>query len=137
MRILPQPDATTAPYWKAAARGELAIQRCAGCGHYAHPPRERCARCSSSDLRAERVSGRGRVHSFTISHHAASGIPTPFALVLVELEEQRGLRVLANLLECSLDEVRIDMPVEVVFEDVGEGVTLPQFRPVPQNRSHS
>jgi uncharacterized OB-fold protein len=129
MRILPQADATTEFYWAAAARGELVIQRCAACRTFAHPPREQCAKCAAVDLRPERVSGRGRIHSFTISHHAASGIPTPFALVLVELDEQPGLRVLANLLECPLEEARVGLPVEVTFEDVGGGVTLPQFRP--------
>jgi hypothetical protein len=57
------------------------------------------------------------------------GHETPFPLVLVELDEQPGLRLLANLVECPLVEVRIGMPVEVTFQPVDGGVTLPQFRP--------
>ncbi len=129
MRILPDPDDTTRFYWEAAARGELAIQRCRACRTFVHPPQGECPRCKSVDLAPERVSGRGTIHSFTIGHHQASGIPTPFALVLVELEEQKDLRVLANLLECPLDQVRVDLRVAVAFEDVGSGVTLPQFKP--------
>jgi uncharacterized protein len=132
VRILPQPDATTQFYWDAARRGELRILRCGSCGFYVHYPREDCPRCSSQSLAPQRVSGRGVVHSFTIAYHQASGIETPFALVLVELEEQKGLRVLANLLECPLPEVRIGLPVEATFVDVGGGVTLPQFRPAAQ-----
>ena len=128
MRILPQPDSSTEFYWAAAARRELHVLRCRACGLYVHYPREDCPRCSSRDLGPQRVSGRGTIHSFTIAHHQASGIETPFALVLVELAEQKGLRVLANLLECPLDEVKIGMNVEVTFADVGGGVTLPQFR---------
>jgi hypothetical protein len=30
---------------------------------------------------------------------------------------------------CPIDRVSIDMPVEVVFEDTGEGITLPKFKP--------
>jgi len=129
MRVLPEPDATTEFYWQASRRHELAILRCRACRFFVHYPREECPKCSSRELAPERVSGRGTVYSFTIAHHAGAGIATPFALVLVELEEQPGLRVLANLLGCPLDQVKVGMAVEVTFEDVGDGVTLPQFRP--------
>jgi len=72
------------------------------------------------------------VHSYTITHHrAAPGFEdrVPFVVALVELEEQPGLRIISNLSGCGPDEMRIGMPVEVVFEDVTPGVTLPQFRP--------
>jgi len=129
MRVLPEPDETTRFYWDAAVRRELAILRCRSCRTFVHYPREDCPKCGSKQLSAERVSGRGTIHSFTIAHHGAAGIPTPAAIVLVELEEQKGLRVLANLLDCPLDQVKAGMPVEVTFEDVGDGVVLPQFRP--------
>lgn len=80
-------------------------------------------------MAAEQVSGRGTIYTYTIAHHGAAGIAVPFALVLVELEEQKDLRVLANLVDCPLEEIRIGMPVDVTFEDAGGGVTLPQFRP--------
>jgi uncharacterized OB-fold protein len=128
LRILPEPDETTEFYWQAAARGELAILRCRACGRFVHPPRTPCPVCRSTDLAPERMSGRGTIHTFTISHHPASGRPSPFALVLVELDEQEGLRVLAELRGCALDEVRVGMPVDVEFEDAGEGIRLPQFR---------
>jgi uncharacterized protein len=129
MRVLPDPDLTTQFYWDAAARRELAILRCGSCRSFVHYPREDCPKCGAKNLSPERVSGRGTIHSFTIAHHGAAGIPTPVAIVLVELEEQKGLRVLANLLECPVDQTRVGMAVEVTFEEVGEGVVLPQFRP--------
>jgi uncharacterized OB-fold protein len=129
MRVLPEPDESTEFYWRAAARRELHILRCRGCRFFIHHPREACPKCESKDLAPERVSGRGTVYSYTIAHHGAAGIAVPFALVLVELEEQKDLRVLANLVECPLERVRVELPVEVTFEDVEGGVTLPQFRP--------
>jgi len=45
----------------------------------------------------------------------------------VQLEE--GARILSNLLECPVQDVRVDMPVEVVFEELTPEVTLPKFRP--------
>jgi uncharacterized protein len=137
VRVLPEPDATTRFYWDAAARRELAILRCGSCRTFVHYPREDCPKCGSKNLRPERVSGRGTIYSFTIAHHGAAGIPTPAPIVLVELEEQKGLRVLANLLDCELNQVRVGLPVEVTFEDVGEGVVLPQFRPRRNRESAS
>ena len=70
---------------------------------------------------------------FTITISVLSAFPgfqdeVPFVVALVELAEQPGLRLIANIRGCSPAEVRIGMPVEVVFEEVLPGVTLPQFR---------
>ena len=51
-------------------------------------------------------------------------------VVVVELEE--GARILSNLVDCPVRDVRIDMPVEVVFEELTAEVTLPKFRPRPR-----
>ncbi|MFM7144673.1 MAG: Zn-ribbon domain-containing OB-fold protein, partial [Alphaproteobacteria bacterium] len=51
----------------------------------------------------------------------------PYVLAYVELEE--GVLLLTNVVECKPDEVRIGLPVEVVFEDVSDDVAIPRFRP--------
>ena len=35
-----------------------------------------------------------------------------------------------NIVECAIEDVRIGMAVEAVYEDVDDEVTLVQFRPV-------
>ncbi len=35
----------------------------------------------------------------------------------------------SNIVGIANDELRIGMPLEAVFEDVGENVRLPKFRP--------
>ena len=52
----------------------------------------------------------------------------PWVIVTVELEEQKGLRMIARLMDGPKATVSLDAPVEVVFEDVTPEVTLPQFR---------
>ena len=37
--------------------------------------------------------------------------------------------MMSNVVDCEPGEVRIGLPVEVVFRDLAEGVTLPYFRP--------
>ena len=127
-RPLPLPDPETEFFWEATRKGELHILRCRDCGTWIHLPRPACRSCGSTNLAPDRVSGRGVVHSFTVTHFPLPGYEPPFAVVLVELEEQQGLRLASNLVDVGPDEVEIGMPVEVVFEQVADDVTLPLFR---------
>ena len=122
--------ALTQPYWNAAARGVLAIQRCRACGRWIHFPEPACASCGSSDLDFEPVSGRGHVETFSVIHR--SFVPefadrTPYAIAWIGLVEQQGLRVFGNVTGCAPDEIAIGMEVEVFFE-TRDGRTLPNFR---------
>jgi hypothetical protein len=78
------------------------------------------------------VSGRGRLHTFTIVHRGQRGFPLgePYVIAIVELD--CGPRMMSNLVGVAMDTnaVRIGMPVEVVFEDVSDTIALPRFRPV-------
>jgi uncharacterized OB-fold protein len=51
----------------------------------------------------------------------------PYNVSLVDLDG--GPRLISNVIECPPDQVKIGMPVEVVYED-NEGYTLPKFRPM-------
>ena len=64
-RPVPRPDAVSAPYWEAAARGELLIQECKSCGHRQFYPRAVCTDCGG-DVDWLTCSGRGTVHTFTV-----------------------------------------------------------------------
>jgi hypothetical protein len=130
-RPVPVPDRLTRPFWDHAAAGRLAFQRCRACGRFQHPPGPVCRACGGRELGFDPVSGRGTVYTYTVTHHRV--VPgfddVPYAVALIELEEQPGLRMLANVLEFEPTEVRVGMEVEVVFEDLPGGLRLPQFRP--------
>ena len=127
---LPQIDEVSRPYWEAAKRHELVLQRCQGCGHFRYPAGDTCPRCLSDRLEWVKVSGRGRVYTWTVFHkvyHPAFAEDMPYAVVAVELEE--GPRLLTNLVDCRLEDIEVGMPVEVVFDDVTEEISLSKFRP--------
>ena len=100
------------------------------CGAWRHVPREMCAECGSWSWEWARSSGRGRVFTWTVvarALHPAFQDDCPYAPVVVEMEE--GVRLCsARSWTARPDELEIDMPVEVVFEDVTDEVTLPKFR---------
>jgi uncharacterized OB-fold protein len=74
------------------------------------------------------VSGRGTLHSFTVNHQAWDGVGDVYVIGLVEIEEQADVRLTTNIVDVDPDDVRIGMPVEVVFED-HDPVYIPLFRP--------
>jgi uncharacterized protein len=128
---IPIPDETTQPFWQAAKERRLAVQRCAACGYYNHPPRNMCDACLSQELRFESMSGRGRIYTFTVMHQRdVMGFESeaPFINIVVELEEQPMLLMVSNLPISERERIRIGIPVEVHFEDRGNDVVVPQFK---------
>jgi len=130
---LPVPDDRSRGYWEAAARHQLAIQRCCDCGHFAHPPAVICQACQSAvpSFRFEVVSGHGRIRTWTVMRDTF--LPgfrdqVPYVIVVVELDGQPGLTVLANLKDGASAPIRLGDAVEVLFDDVADGRALPQFR---------
>jgi uncharacterized OB-fold protein len=91
-----------------------------------------CPACRSFADEWVRVSGRGHVYSWVVCHPPvlpAFRERTPYAVVLVELAEDPGLRIIGNWRGPGAEAIRIGLPVEVIFEEAGEGITLPQWRP--------
>ena len=132
IRVIPQPDEVSRPYWEAARRHELHIQRCGICSAYQHPPAASCRYCRGIDMRWTHISGRGTVYSFIIDHRLmVPGFDEPYVVAQIRPDETDDdmVRITSNIKECDVYDVYIGMAVEVFFEDVTESVTLPQFRP--------
>ena len=127
---LPRIDDMNRPFWEAARKHELVLQKCLKCGHYRNLIGTTCPRCLSDRLEWVKVSGRGTVYTWTVFHmvyHPAFANEVPYAVVAVELEE--GPRMITSLVECKPENIELGMWVEVVFDDVTEAITLPKFRP--------
>ncbi len=118
------------PFYEAAQRHELRVQRCCGCGALRFPARAICSDCLSADVEWVPVSGRGEIFSFNVMHqvyHPGFAAEVPYAVVLVKLTE--GPKMLSNVVGIDAHAVRIGMPVRVVFEALSDEVTLPKFAP--------
>ena len=135
-RVLPALDDENRFFWTSGEDGQLRFLRCQACGFYLHPPLPRCPRCGSRDVAPEPVSGRGTVWSFTVNHHSWDGGTEPYAIGLVELAEQEGLRLTTNIVGMAAEDVRVGIAVQVVFEQRDE-VWFPLFEPVPDEGAGS
>jgi uncharacterized OB-fold protein/acyl dehydratase len=153
-RPAPDPDPARRPrpainrdnqvIWDGYRKHELRVMRCKQCGSLHTPPIPRCSSCGAFDMDYRVASGRGRLYSYTIVHHPqVPGFRYPLVVGLVELEE--GVRMVADLVGVSRDDVEVGMPVELEWLDshpaLVEGavdsrgpITLPQFRPATPPR---
>ncbi len=132
LRPLPGPDPVSQPFWDGCARHELLLQRCAGCGKHRFPPGPVCTDCGGAEVDWVPVSGRGTVYSWIVVHHPVPRESfegeVPYVVALIALAE--GVRMASNVVGCPPDAVRAGMAVQVVFDDVADGVSLPKFRPL-------
>ena len=119
------------PHWEAAKRHELLVQHCKACGHLSFPPMTNCSQCLSRDLDWQAVKGTGKVHSFIVYHQG--WLPgylksTPYNVAIVQLDE--GPRFISNIVGIDNDDIEVDMPIEVTYEEVAPDVIIPRFKPV-------
>jgi hypothetical protein len=140
--LVPDNDSEWLEYFAHARRHRLVLRRCAACGLLRYPPTHACPWCMEPGWTWHEVSGRGTIHSYEVVVHAIQpGFKeaTPYVVVLVELDEQRGqptpdegLRIIANLVKADgrFEEaglVAIGKRVRVVFQDLADHLALPQF----------
>ncbi len=139
-RPKPRVDRVSQGFWDAAARGELAIQRCARCGVYQHPPRPLCRACGGTDVAFAPVSGEARLWGWTVTHHGVlDGFESalPYTCMVVELVEQEGLWLISDLVgrEELRENLALGMTMRAVFPELdGDGTVLPQFAPATEVR---
>ena len=127
LKPLPKPSPTSRPFWDAARRHELQLQRCQACSNFIYYPRVRCPHCFSDRLEWRKVSGRGKVYSYTVVRRPSSRVfESPYILAIVELDE--GPRMTTNVV-AKPEQMKVEMPVEVFFEDVTADQTLVKFKP--------
>jgi hypothetical protein len=125
----PAVTALTEPYWRAAQDGRFVLQHCRACGTFTHFPADACAGCGlASQLDWREVSGAGWVYTFSIVHRSmVPGLQPPYVIAWIDLSE--GPRVFGGVQGCAPDDVFIDMPVHVVFEERAGFGRIPTFAP--------
>jgi uncharacterized OB-fold protein len=122
-------DADSSPFWRSIKRGVLELARCQRCRRWEHPALERCRACDAPTT-YEAISGRGRLHSWTVIYRAAvPGHEAPYVVAVVELEEQSDLRLAGCLIDAQRIALRMGTRVIAEVTDVdGTGYDAPSWR---------
>ncbi|MDO8749948.1 MAG: Zn-ribbon domain-containing OB-fold protein [Dehalococcoidia bacterium] len=127
---LPEPTPLSQPFWEGVRQHKLLVQKCASCSKLRHTPRPLCPSCLSQEFTWAPLSGQGQVYSYTVMHRApAPGFQEelPYVVALVELKE--GVRMISNVVGCTPQQVRVGMPVKVVYEDINDKASIFKFAP--------
>jgi uncharacterized protein len=100
----PADDGSDQPHWDGLREGVLRIQRCGECLRWIWSPRPICPTCHSFDTRWEAVRASGTIYSWTRTWQPFTPESTghlPYVVVLVELPEAGGSRVVGVLAEAD------------------------------------
>ena len=92
--------------------------RCRECGVYVFGPATFCQSCTSGDLEPVDLSREGILFSYTIVRVPPAGWPGPVPYVLGEAELPEGPHVLAEVIDCAEENLKIGLPVELALESV-------------------
>ena len=118
-RPLPQPDTESREFWEGVKTRQFRLQRYRDCQRFRFYPRAVCPHCLS-----------GTIYSYTGCHRPAGEAfapDVPYIVALVDLAE--GVRLMSNLIGCPPEQARVDLPVEIVFEDASPDIALHKFKP--------
>jgi len=119
------------PFWEGTRLHEFRMQRCRDCNQTWGPNGPVCPHCFSTNYSWVRLSGRGKVASWVVFHklyHPSFAKDVPYNVAFVELDE--GPRIISNIVDCKNEDIRIGMPVSVLFEDINDEISIPRFKPV-------
>jgi uncharacterized OB-fold protein len=119
---------------------QLIGSKCPACGEVYFPKRERgvCIHCGHCGLEEVKLSRRGKIRSFSVVMQQPTQFflgKAPYAYGWIDLPD---VRVRALFTGCDFKELKLDMPVELVIERLGDDeqgneVLAPKFRPVQES----
>jgi uncharacterized protein len=126
----PTPTPETQHFWDGAKAGELRLQRCQHCDEVYFPPRPFCPSCASREIEVFAASGQATLYSYVINQREHPAFDGPYSIAIVQLTE--GPRLMTNIVNTpqTPEALVLDMPLEVVFEDMGGDIALPYFQPL-------
>ena len=127
--LRPRIDYDNRGFWEGMKQHRLVFQKCKTCNLIIHRPRAMCPRCNGMDMGWAPSTGKGHIYSwvnFVYVNAAYPGIKVPYIVAIAEMQE--GVRLIANMHDVTSEEIFVGMPVEVVFEDIADDLTLPRFK---------
>ncbi|UCD56377.1 MAG: OB-fold domain-containing protein [Candidatus Hydrogenedentota bacterium] len=92
---------------------------------------EFCSNCLSEDIEWIEASGKGAIHTFSVVQRPPGASFTediPYVVAIIDVDE--GPRMISNMVEIAPEDMRVGMPVRVVFENITDDIALPKFRPM-------
>jgi len=110
-----------AKHWREIPeRYRLEAAKCKKCNHICFPNRLICPECGAKEFETIRLSGDGKLVTFTIIRTAPIGFGdlVPYAVGVIELNE--GVKLLAQIVDCNPDDLKIGDKLVAKFRRINE-----------------
>lgn len=132
---MPLKTQDNSPYWDAADRHELCLQKCNSCGGHEHPAGPSCSKCGSTELNWINFGNdvKAKIYSYIISYRPfLPGFQNDLPLIIAqaELEQVPEVKITCNVLQCKPEDMEIGIPVQMIWEDITQDRALPQWIPM-------
>jgi uncharacterized OB-fold protein len=131
----PVPNDDDAAFWASCNQQRLVFQQCPQCKTVVHPPQSVCPGCRCMERGWVDAPVQAVVFSFTWVHtaaHPAMKQSLPYNVVVVEFPQLPGVRMVSNVVDTEVGELRIGDALRLHWEQGWEGQMLPRFRRAPQ-----
>jgi len=118
---------TIEQFYKFMAEGKLMAGKCQRCGKIHLPPRPVCDSCYGTDFTWEKVSGKGKILTYTIIHVAPPQFQAlvPYTVGIVQLEN--GLKLPGMISGAAENTLKVGMDVFLDFKACSTGQAWPQW----------
>ena len=129
---IPSPQGESDQYWQKAKEGELWLRKCNACGEAYFYPRDISPCCFSRDTTWIKASGKATLFTYGIverAPHPGFVEDVPFVTAIVELEEGPNMPTNIVMEDPTPEKLQVGMPLEVVFEEITDTISLPKFKP--------
>jgi hypothetical protein len=127
---------TPSRYWREfPQRYRLEAIKCRSCSQIAFPPRLICPHCGSRAFEPVKLADAGKILTFTVIRVPPQPFAdqAPYALAVIELDD--GVRLMAQVVDCPFDELKVGKRVKVefrkIYEDGPAGVIYYGYKFVP------
>jgi uncharacterized OB-fold protein len=129
--IVDAPSPEFSGFFENAHAGRLCFPRCHGCEAFHWYPMPRCPHCRDKNWDWHKISGVGKIYSFTSVRHAfdkerASDLP--YTVALITFADAPGVRLVSNIVDEEAANLQIGQAVEWVHGNPFNAQPVVMFR---------
>lgn len=107
-------DSKEENYWARVASLGFALPQCTACKKFHFYPKPACPFCGGEQVLPQRVSGLGRLYSYSVVYRAPSpafASQVPYVVAIVATDE--GPHLMTRIVDVDPDELVVGMRVQV------------------------
>lgn len=117
----------TAPFWKGIREGKLVLQYCTEAKKFQHYPRPVSIYTGRRTLEWREVSGNGVIYACTVVRIPGPGLEGRLPLCAATVELDEGVRMIANILDCTPEQLAIGKRVKLAWDRLTDEQQYPAF----------